>query len=102
MSDSPATEALEKLILNTTTNTDNGNKDGDKFQVYGTGQNVNKGRSGRHRSSTHGESVATVLQACTQSPRKSVSSVVVRPVPLNPPFTAFCGVRSGNRTYHDC
>jgi hypothetical protein len=89
---------LEKLIWNTTTNTDNGNKDSDKFQVYGTVQNVNKGRSGIHRSSTHSESVATVLQAC----RKSVSSVVVRPVPLNPLFTAFCGVRSGNRTYHDC
>jgi hypothetical protein len=43
----------------------------DKFEVDGTVQNVNKGRSGRPRSSTHYESVATVLQAYTQSARKS-------------------------------
>jgi hypothetical protein len=35
----------------------------DRFEVDGTVQNVNKGRSGIPRSSTHGESVATVLQA---------------------------------------
>jgi hypothetical protein len=39
----------------------------DKFGVDGTGRNVDKGRSGRPRSSTHDVSVATVLQACTQS-----------------------------------
>jgi hypothetical protein len=44
----------------------------DKFEVDGIVQNVNKGRCVRHRSSTQYESVATVLQACTQSPRKSV------------------------------
>jgi hypothetical protein len=44
----------------------------DKFEVNGTVQNVNKGRCGRPRSSAHDDSVATVLEAYTQSPRKSV------------------------------
>jgi hypothetical protein len=43
-----------------------------KFEVDGTVQNVNKGWSGRPRSSTPDESIATVLQAYTQFPRKSV------------------------------
>jgi hypothetical protein len=43
-----------------------------KLEVYGIVQNVNKGQTGRPRSSTHYESVATVLQAKTQSPKKSV------------------------------
>jgi hypothetical protein len=39
-----------------------------KLEVYGIVQNVNKGQTGRPRSSMHYESVATVLQAKTQSP----------------------------------
>jgi hypothetical protein len=37
-----------------------------------TVQNINKGQSRRPHSSTDNESVATVLQASTQSPKKSV------------------------------
>jgi hypothetical protein len=44
----------------------------DKFEVEGTVQKVNKGRSVRPCSSIHNESDVTVLQAYTQSPRKSV------------------------------
>jgi hypothetical protein len=44
----------------------------DKFEVAGTVQNVSKGQSGRPCSSVQDESVATVLQAYTQSPRKSL------------------------------
>jgi hypothetical protein len=40
----------------------------DKFEIDGTVQNVNKDRSGRPGSSTHDESVATVLLAYIQSP----------------------------------
>jgi hypothetical protein len=64
-------------MLSTTINTGNGYKG--KLEVYGTMQNVNKGLSGRSRSSTHDESVATMLQAYTQSPRSLQDSVVVRP-----------------------
>jgi hypothetical protein len=53
------TEALEKWISNTATNTDNGYKIREKFYVNETVENVSKGRSGRPRSSTHGENVAT-------------------------------------------
>jgi hypothetical protein len=44
----------------------------DKFEVRGTEQNVGKERSGRSRSSKHEDSFAAVLQAYTQSSRKSV------------------------------
>lgn len=44
----------------------------DKFEADATVQNVNKGRSGKPRTSTDDESVRTVLQAYEQSPRKSV------------------------------
>jgi hypothetical protein len=45
----------------------------DKFEVDGKVQNVNKGRSGKPHNSTHNESVMTVLQAYTQSPKKYAS-----------------------------
>jgi hypothetical protein len=44
----------------------------DKFRADGTVQNVNKGCSGRPHSSTDNGSVETLLQAFTQSLRKSV------------------------------
>jgi len=47
----------------------------DKFETDVTVQIVNKGRSGRQRSSTNNESVAALLQAFTQSPKKSVKAV---------------------------
>jgi hypothetical protein len=43
----------------------------DKFETVGTIQNANKSRMGRTRSSSNNESVATVLQAFTRSPKKS-------------------------------
>jgi hypothetical protein len=39
----------------------------DKFEVDGAVQNVTKGRSRRPRSSSHYESIATVLQAYTHN-----------------------------------
>jgi hypothetical protein len=49
----------------------------DKSVVDGTVQNVNKGRSGKPRSSTQDEGLATVLEDYTQSPTKSVISICI-------------------------
>jgi hypothetical protein len=62
-----------------------------RFLTDGTVQNVNKGQAGRARSSTDNESVATVLQAFTQSPKQHARQCSVRLASLKPGLIAVCG-----------
>ena len=67
----------------------------DKFEVDGTVQDMLKGRCGRKRDSTDTECADAVMQVFAQSPKKSLSNVLVRLVSRNPVFIEFCEIKNG-------